>query len=194
MKARSRRPLQSGDDLPPFDRKTGIVHAIVDTPKGSRNKFKFDDERGLFKLAGVLPAGAYFPFDFGFIPSTLGDDGDSLDILLLMDEPAFVGCLIEARLLGGIAANQTEHGKTERNDRLIAVADKSGTQKHLSSIDQLPETLLHEIEHFFVSYNQGKGRLFEPTGRFGPGEARQRIDEGRKRFEKPPAKKRTRKK
>src|SRR5437764_15464112 len=86
----------------------GVVHVIVDTPKGSRNKFKYDEELGLFKLSGVLPAGAVFPFDFGFVPATLGGDGDALDVLLLMDEPAFVGCLVEVRLIGVIEAEQTE--------------------------------------------------------------------------------------
>ncbi len=185
MTARSKRALRSSEDLPPFDEKTGVVLAIVDTPKGSRNKFKFDEERGLFNLAGVLPAGASFPFDFGFIPSTRGEDGDALDILLLMDEPAFVGCLVEARLLGVIAAEQTEEGKTERNDRLIGVADASRSAKHLRALDDLPEPLIAEIEHFFVSYNEAKGKRFEPTGRYGPQAARRRIEAGAASYRKP---------
>ena len=102
MARRSRRSLASGEDLPPFGKDGKILHAIVDTPKGSRNKFKWDGELKLYKLAGVLPAGAVFPFDFGYVPSTAGEDGDALDVLLLMDEPAFVGCLVEARLIGVI--------------------------------------------------------------------------------------------
>ncbi len=106
-----------------------------------------------------------------------------------MDEPAFVGCLVETCLLGGVGVNQTEDGKTEQNDRLIGVAERSSAQKHFTSIDDLPDTLLREIEHFFVSYNQGKGKLFEPTGRLSTDEARERIEEGRTRFEKSAAKK-----
>ena len=80
-------------DLTPFS-KTDELHVIIDTPKGSRNKYKYDAEYQLFTLGGVLPAGAVFPFDFGYVPSTEGGDGDPLDVLVLMDEPVFVGCLV----------------------------------------------------------------------------------------------------
>src|SRR5438876_43986 len=100
----------------------GELNVVIETPQGSRNKFTFDEELCLFKLGGVLPLGAAFPFDFGFLPDTMGQDGDPLDVLVLMDEPAFPGCLVPARLIGVIEAEQTEKGKTERNDRLIAVA------------------------------------------------------------------------
>ncbi len=93
------------------------LNVIIETPKGSRNKFKYDEEFGLFRLSGLLPVGAVFPFDFGFVPSTAGEDGDPLDVLLLMDEPAFAGCLVTSRLIGVIEAEQTEEGKAERNDR-----------------------------------------------------------------------------
>ena len=154
------------------------VRVIIETPKGSRNKFNFDQEHGLFKLGGVLPAGAVFPFDFGFVPSTTGGDGDPLDVLVLMDEPAFVGCLVEARLVGVIEAEQIEEGETERNDRLIAVAAESRNHRDVRSLDQLNENLLSEIEHFFVSYNEMKGKEFKPLGRGGPGRARELIEEG----------------
>ncbi|HEX8920029.1 MAG TPA: inorganic diphosphatase, partial [Pyrinomonadaceae bacterium] len=77
-----------------YDSESDELNVIIETPKGSRNKFNYDERHQLFKLGGVLPLGAVFPFDFGFIPSTLGGDGDPLDILLLMDEPAFPGCLV----------------------------------------------------------------------------------------------------
>src|ERR687890_1560322 len=96
------------------------LNVIIETPKGSRNKYNYDEKLGLFRLGGVLTSGASFPFDFGFVPSTLGGDGDPLDVLVLMDEPAFAGCLVRARLLGVIEAEQTEKGKTAQNDRLIA--------------------------------------------------------------------------
>ncbi len=109
--------------LPPFDSDDPeTLHVIIDTPKGSRNKFKWDSKHGLYKLDGVLSAGAFFPYDFGFVPSTLADDGDPIDVLVLMDSPAFVGCLVPSRLIGGFYAEQTESAKTSRNDRLLAVA------------------------------------------------------------------------
>src|SRR5204863_796713 len=113
--------------LSPFVYGADDLSAVIETPKGSRSKFKYDEEHGLFKLSGVLPAGAVFPFDFGFVPATVGEDGDPLDVLVLMDEPVFSGCFVAARLLGVIEARQTEDGKTERNDRLIAVSAKAPT-------------------------------------------------------------------
>ena len=80
-----------------LDEKKGTCRAIIETPKGFRNKFDFDRDSNLFMLGGLLPEGMMFPFDFGFIPSTLGEDGDPLDILVLMDAPAHVGCLMPNR-------------------------------------------------------------------------------------------------
>jgi inorganic pyrophosphatase len=161
-------PAQSFAQLKAFS-DTAELNVIIETPKGSRNKFTFDAEKGLFKLSGVLPAGAVFPFDFGFLPGTLGGDGDPLDVLVLMDESAFAGCLVPSRLIGVIEALQTERdGETTRNDRLIAVAANSRDHQHLRSLEDLNENLLEEIEHFFVSYNEIKGKKFHPLGRFGP--------------------------
>jgi inorganic pyrophosphatase len=103
-----------------LDAREGTCRAIIETPKGCRNKFDYDPEPNLFMLGGLLPEGMMFPFDFGFIPSTLGGDGDPLDILVLMDVPARVGCLIEVRFVGVVSAEQIEDGKT--NERLLGVA------------------------------------------------------------------------
>jgi len=160
-----------------------ILRVIIETPQGSRNKYDYDEELDLFKLGGVLPAGAVFPFDFGFVPSTTGGDGDPLDVLVLMDEPAFAGCLVEARLVGVIEAEQTERdGETTRNDRLIAVADDARNHRAVRSLEELGENLLDEIEHFFVSYNEIKGKKFAPLGRFGQERARKVIEEGARLF------------
>ena len=166
-----------------YARAGGELHVIIETPKGSRNKFDFDEGHGLFKLGGVLPAGAVFPFDFGFVPSTLGGDGDPLDVLLLMDEPAFPGCLVHSRLVAVIEAEQTERdGTRTRNDRLIAVAANSHTHTGVRTLADLNSALLDEIEHFFVSYNEMKGKTFKPLGRFGPIKAARLIEEGAQRF------------
>jgi inorganic pyrophosphatase len=164
--------------LPSFDPKSHDLNVIIETPKGSRNKYTYDEERGLFMLSGFLPAGSDFPFDFGFVPSTRGQDGDPLDVLLLMDEPAFSGCLVPARLIGVIEAEQTEDGKTERNDRLISVAANSRLHQDVRSLDDLNPRLLEEIEHFFISYNAIKGKEFKPLGRFGPERALSLIEQG----------------
>ena len=121
------------------------------------------------------PSRRAFPVDFGSIPGTVADDGDPLDALVLMDEPAFCGCLIESRLVGVIEAEQSEDGKTERNDRLIAVAAKSQIHADIKSLSDLSPALLKEIEHFFISYNQERGKRFRPLGRFGPKRAEQLV-------------------
>ena len=161
-------------DVPPFD--GDLINVIIETPKGRRNKFSYDEKLDLFRLASPLPAGAVFPFDFGFVPGTRGEDGDPLDVLVIMEEPAHVGCLVESRLVGVVEANQTErNGKVERNDRLIAVAASSREYADIQTVDDLPPTMLSEIQHFFVSYNEVKGKKFEVLGAFGPDRARDAI-------------------
>src|SRR5579864_9067070 len=121
--------------------KKATCRAIIETPKGSRNKFDYDPDSNLFMLGGLLPEGMMFPFDFGFIPSTLGEDGDPLDIMVLMDAPAHVGCLIEVRIIGVINAEQTQAGKTQTNDRLLGVAVHSYDLENLKSIAEVSKTL-----------------------------------------------------
>ena len=145
------------------------VHVVVETPKGGRNKFTFDPEFGAFKLGGVLPEGHSFPYDFGFIPSTKAEDGDPLDVLLLLDAPTFPGCVVEARLLGALEVEQHDKdGTTQRNDRLLAVAANSREHKSLHAISDLSAEMLHEIEHFFHSYNEAKGGEIRILRRVGP--------------------------
>jgi inorganic pyrophosphatase len=167
-------------ELNAVDEQSGYVNVLIDTPKGSRNKFKYDERLRLFKLGGVLAVGMSFPFDFGYIPATAGGDGDPLDVLILMDEPAFVGCLVETRLIGVIEAEQTEDGKTERNDRLIGVAVKSRVHEAVCELHELNEQLLNEIEHFFISYNDAKGKRFAPLQRGNADRAHQILEEGQR--------------
>jgi inorganic pyrophosphatase len=160
--------------LPAFAR-DGFVHAVIETPAGRRNKYKWDAQLRLFTLSSTLPAGAVFPFDFGFVPGTRADDGDPMDVLVLMDEAAFTGCLLRVRLIGVINARQTEGtGRREQNPRLIAVADGSRDRGDLHSIDDLDAALLDQVEHFFTSYHSLDGETFEATGREGP-EAAERL-------------------
>lgn len=171
-------------EIEAIDPESGYINAIIDTPKLSRNKFKYDESLRLFKLSGVLPLGTYFPFDFGYIPSTLGDDGDPLDVLVLMDEPAFTGCLVQTKLIGVIEAEQTEKGKTARNDRLIGVASESHNHTQIRFLGDLNSNVLHEIEQFFVSYNETKGKEFKVLDRAGPERARALIEKGMRDFKK----------
>src|SRR6202051_786735 len=89
-----------------------LIQVVIETPKGSRNKYDFDSEEKVFRLKKVLPAGMTFPYDFGFVPRTLADDGDPVNVLVLMDEPAFPGCLLKCRIIGIIEGEQK--GKNEK--------------------------------------------------------------------------------
>ena len=169
-------------ELETYDPETGEMQVIIETPRGSTNKFAYDIKNDLFKLKKVLPAGAVFPFDFGFIPSTLGEDGDPLDVMVFMDEPVFPGNLINARLIGVIEADQSEDGKTVRNDRLIAVGTLSQDYRNVKELTDLDANLVTQIEHFFISYNQIEGKKFKPLGRPNAKQAGKLVDEGRKRF------------
>lgn len=164
--------------LPPIDRESGLLNAIIETPKGRRNKYKFNEQLGIFSLSAVLSEGSVFPYDFGFLPGTKASDGDPIDVLVLMEEPAFSGCLVKARLIGAIEAEQTEKdGQTVRNDRLLAVADDCPVYTDVHTIDDLSTGLVTQIEHFFVSYNAIRDKRFKPVGRAGPDAARKLIEE-----------------
>ncbi len=132
----------------------GATQAVIETPGGSRNKYTFDHERHLMRLGKVLPAGMTFPFDFGYVPSTLGGDGDPIDILVLSEQPTFPGCVLTARLIGVIKAEDVmaKNGAVRRNDRLLAVANASHEYAALHEAAQLPETMLRHLVAFFVNY------------------------------------------
>lgn len=166
--------------LKPLSKKNDLVRVVVETPKGSRNKYAFDPQYQIFTLKKVLPAGMSFPYDFGFVPQTEADDGDPLDVLILMEEPAFPGCMIQCRLIGVIEGEQEEKGGNKvRNDRLLAVESGSHFYSDINHVKQLPQQLLREIGEFFVNYHRLDGRRFRVVGVQGPAEARRRIDTDR---------------
>ena len=162
--------------LPAWNPDSGLLNVVVDTPKGRRNKYKYDEAQGLWRLSKVLPLGASFPFDFGFIPSTRGEDGDPVDVLVLLDEPAFPGCIVPARLIGILEAEQTQEGKTIRNDRLVAVVETPYNPPAFHTLQELSPQCLAEVEHFFIAYNHMEGRQFKPLGRHGPEKAQAALE------------------
>jgi inorganic pyrophosphatase len=169
--------------LPAVDPQTGDITAVIETPKGSPNKYDYDPGCAAFRLAGVLPEGSAFPYDFGFIPSTLGNDGDPLDVLVFLDSSVPMSCVLNVRLIGVIEARQRgEGGSWVRNDRLLAVATHAHTHAHVKNLDDLRPRLLDEIETFFATYNKLKGKLFEPLDRSGPRKARKLVDHGMTAF------------
>jgi inorganic pyrophosphatase len=177
------RQFHKLSELEAVDQKTGSLNIVIETSRGARTKLAYDEQRGTFVVKKLLPQGMSFPFDFGFIPSTVGGDGDPLDVLLLMDEPVPPGAVVPARLVGVIEALQTEKdGKAERNDRLIAVAEASELFADVKKLSDLPNPVASQIEHFFISYNEQAGKRFEPKGRHGPVKAERLVTEGRKKF------------
>ncbi len=180
------RQLSNGSELiEAYDPDEKEWRVIIETPKGSRNKYKYADDFCCFQLAKVLPEGMVFPFDFGFLPCTLGADGDPLDVLLLMDQPTFCGCLILSRLIGVIEAQQTEKdGTTERNDRLVAVPLESREFEKVRSLKDLDQHMLDEIERFFGSYNAQSGKKFKLIDYHGPHRSESLAQKGMKLFSK----------
>ena len=153
------------------------INVVIETPKGSRNKFMFDQTTDMLKLSKVLPEGMMFSCDFGFIPSTQAEDGDPLDVLILMDEPAFPGCLVECRLVGVIEALQEEKGEEHRSDRLIAVATQSIRYSDVHDLDDLNNTVLKQAEEFFRNYQRVRGIKFKVLAREGRRKAARRLEE-----------------
>ena len=164
-----RHALASPIELKPLAKKGELLRVVIETPKGSRNKYAFNPDERVFELKRVLPAGMEFPYDFGFLPRTKGGDGDPVDVLVLMDEPAFTGCVVKCRLIGVILGEQQEQdGTRERNDRLLAVEDGNHVYAHVKHISDLPKILLKELEEFFVNYHCLQGSKYKLLGCKGP--------------------------
>ncbi len=158
----------------------GIIRVVIETPKGSRNKYAFDHEQKVFGLKKVLPAGMAFPYDFGFVPSTKAEDGDPVDVLVLMDEPAFPGCVLGCRLVGIIEGEQGDKKNKLRNDRVVAVEKDNHSFADIKHIHDLGKEFLRELEEFFVNYHELSKEKYKVVGVKGPAQARKRIEEGRR--------------
>ncbi len=161
--------------LKPIEKQDGILQVIIETPKGSRNKFAYDDRQNIFVVKKVFPAGMVFPYDFGFLPKTLAPDGDPIDVLLLMDEPAFPGIAVRSRLIGMIEGEQIDGKKKNRNDRLLAVAEMNHMYANIKRPGDLPRKFLHELEEFFVNYHQLEGKKYSLLGIRGANHAMRMI-------------------
>lgn len=154
--------------IPAIDKASKCLNIVIETPKTSRGKFKYDDDLGAFTLHKVLPLGFAFPYDFGFIPSTRGEDGDPLDVLLLIDVPVTTGTVVKSRIIGVIEAEQREkNGDAVRNDRLLAVAVHTDEDNPVKDISGLPDGTLTQIEAFFADYDRQHGKVFKPLRRRG---------------------------
>ncbi|HET6255258.1 MAG TPA: inorganic diphosphatase [Puia sp.] len=153
------------------------VNVVIETPKGSAQKYDYDPESRFFKLRKILPSGMVFPYDFGFIPDTKGEDGDPLDVIVISEFNSFPGIMIKCRIIGGIKAEQSEGkgGKMIRNDRFLAIPKCSNIFEKVQSMNDLPEQIMNQLEEFFVDYNKLEGKKFKALDKLGPKEAQKLI-------------------
>ncbi len=140
------------------------IHAIIETPQGSRNKTNFNEQFGLFEFSRTLRAGMIWPCDFGFVPQTLAGDGDPLDVALIGQAPTFAGCLVRARVIGAIGL--VKNG--EENNRILAVPARStkaaSRYDDTTDLSQMNQRQIREIEAFLSDYNTFEGHRIELTG------------------------------
>ena len=145
--------------IPPSPMK-GIVNLIVEIPAGSRNKYEYCSEAGIMALDRVLHSSVRYPFDYGFIPNTLADDGAPLDAMIIMDEPTFAGCLIKARPIGVLDM----HDCGEYDGKLLCVPIANGRQNNIVSIQQIAASQLEDVAEFFRTSKGLEGRTVQIDG------------------------------
>ena len=150
-------------DLDPGPHCPRLVRMVVEIPKHSTNKYEYDAERDIFRLDRTLYSPVHYPGDYGFIPGTLADDGDPLDVLALVEEPSFSGCLVEVRPIGML--NMIDRKKPDQ--KVIAVPNKNPRYDEVQNLDQIFTHIQREIEHFFTIYKELEGR---PTATLGWGD------------------------
>jgi inorganic pyrophosphatase len=138
-----------------------LMDIIIETPKGSRQKYTYDKEVKLFRLKKVLAPGLVFPFDFGFIPGTKGEDGDPFDMLVLSEFQGFPGCIMDVRVAGCLQAIQSKGKKPYRNDRYIGILEQSILYDRITSLEELPTSLIDSIKLFFTTYLQAEGQTVQ---------------------------------
>lgn len=157
--------------VPPGPNPPTNVHVIVEIPRGRRSKFEIDKETGLIRLDRYLYSSLHYPGDYGFIPQTLAEDGDAMDILVMVNEPTFSGCLIEARPIG--LFKMTDKGQNDFKVLAVPSSDPMFTEYH--DIWRVPPHFLREVEHFFATYKQLEEATVKTEGWHGAEAAREEI-------------------
>ena len=165
-------------DIDPGNDSPEIVRAIIEIPKNSVNKYEYDGALGLFRLDRALYSPMHYPGDYGFIPGTLADDGDPLDIMVLVDEASFTGCLMEARPVGVLHMIDTN----ENDQKILAVPNRNPRFDSIHTIDQVYPHIRREIEYFFSIYKELQGAQMKMEGWGGPREARKIINDCRQAY------------
>jgi inorganic pyrophosphatase len=147
-------------DLPTGPQPPDVVHCVVEIPRGSRNKYEYDKESGVITLSRVLYSAMFYPGDYGLIPRTCSRDGDALDIMVIVSEPTFPGCVIQARPIG--VFHMLDRG--EQDDKILAVPATDPTFAGYQSLADVPPHFLRQVSHFFQTYKQLENIEVEPRG------------------------------
>jgi len=177
--AKRKAALADPTRLEPFDSADKqVLRVVIETPKGSRNKFAFNADEHIFERRRFCRREWPFPYDFGFVPSTEADDGDPVDVLVLMDEPAFPGCVLKCRPIGVIQGEQGNKKKKIRNDRIIAVERDAHSWADIKTIGDLGKQFVRELEEFFVNYHRLSGEQYRVLAPKGPAHARKLVKSG----------------
>ncbi len=158
-------------DIDPGPESPELVRAIIEIPKNSANKYEYDGELNMFRLDRALYSPMHYPGDYGFIPGTLAEDGDPLDVLTLVDEPSFTGCIMEVRPVGVLYMVDEK----ENDQKLLAVPNRNPRFDSIHTMDQVFPHIRREIEHFFSIYKELQGANTTMNGWGGPPETRKLI-------------------
>lgn len=167
-------------DLPPGRNPPEEVTAVIEIPSGSRNKYELDKETGLLKLDRVLYSAVHYPSDYGFIPRTLHEDGDPLDVLVLLKEQTFPGCMIDVRPIGVL--KMLDRG--EPDDKILGVPLHDPAHEEFFDIADIPQHLLREIEYFFTTYKDLEGKRVQAAGWEKSERAMQIVTESIERYDR----------
>ena len=165
-------------DMDPGPECPELVRMIVEIPKNSSNKYEYDGALGVFRLDRALYSPVHYPGDYGFIPGTFAPDGDPMDVLALVEEPSFSGCLIEVRPVGIL--NMIDQDETDQ--KVVAVPNRNPRYDQIHTLDQIFPHIRREVEHFFTIYKELEGRVTATLGWGGPREARRAILESRNAY------------
>ena len=144
----------------PAQPKSGLINVLIEIPAGSKNKYEFDKDLQAFALDRVLYSSVQYPYDYGFVPNTLADDGDPLDGMVLMDQPTFPGCVIAARPIGML--EMIDGG--DRDEKILCVPDKDPRYAQIKSLEDVAKHRLDEIEEFFKTYKNLEKKVTEILG------------------------------
>ena len=165
-------------DLPIGDGTPELITAVIEIPQGGINKYEYDKTLGIFRLDRALYSPMHYPGDYGFIPGTLAEDHDPLDVLTLTQEASFTGCLIEVRPVGVL--NMWD--QNELDLKILAVPNRNPRYDEIHTMDQIFPHIRREMEHFFSIYKELEGKITEMRGWGGPKEARKAIVDARQSY------------